>query len=375
VYGVFSEGARRASTLVRVMLLHPGATWSTADVSAGLRYGLIHHGVQVVDYRLDARIHRASMWLGSAWRAAKKQDPTFVKPTHGDVFLQAGGDVVNMALDHQVDAVVVVSGMFLIPRILTRLTRAHIPVTVLFTESPYDHQELDMAKLVDGCWTTERSALPAFQAVNRNAGYLPHGWHPERHQPGLRDWDAEVPAHDVVFVGSAFQERIDWLSAIDWTGIDFGLYGQWTALRRHKLRQYVKGDGRPITNSMTTSLYRRAKIGLNLYRTSRGWGKHALHITHAESLNPRAYELAACGSFHLSGDRAEVGEVFGDLVPTFRHPTEASRLMRAWLADPDGRARVAAALPACVAEMSWAERATRVIGDLQRLLGARGRAA
>ena len=119
---------------------------------------------------------------------------------------------------------------------------------------------------------------------------------------------------------------------------------------------------------MTAALYRRAKIGLNLYRGSKGWGKGAPQIEHAESLNPRAYELAAVGAFHLSTPRAEVTDVFGDLVPTCATPAEASQLIRRWLADADGRARVAAQLPACVAEMSWRERARQVIGDIQTLL-------
>jgi len=356
---------------MRILLLHPGASWSTADVCDGLRYGLQRHGVDVVDYRLDGRIARASKWLGGAWKAAKRTDPNFEKPNTADIFLQAAGDVVNMALDHEVDAAVVVSGMFLLPRVLTRLRRAGVPTTVLFTESPYDQQELEMAKMVDGCWTNERSVLADFRAVNPNSGYLPHAWNPQGHVSGPQPGDADIPAHDVVFVGSAFQERIDWLSAVDWRGIDFGLYGNWGPLKgRHRLRQYVQRE-EPISNAMTAALYRRAKIGLNLYRTSRGWGRKALQISHAESLNPRAYELAACGAFHLSSERAEVGEVFGDCVPTFRHPTEASGLIRTWLADPDGRARVASELPACVAEMSWVERAARVIGDLQRLLGQR----
>lgn len=352
---------------MKVLLLHPGASWSTADVAAGLRYGLLRHGVQVIDYRLDARIPRASKWLNGAWKAARKADPNIEKPTTADVFYQAGIGAIEMALRHEVDVVLVVSGMFLHQDVLVLMKRAGIRVTVLFTESPYDTQELSMAKLVDGCWTNERTAVSAFREVNPNSGYIPHGWHPERHAPQRLSEDAQVPAHDVVFVGSAFQERIEWLSAIDWTGIDLALYGMWLPLKgRHRLRQYVKSA--PISNVVTAALYRRAKICLNLYRESMGWGRTAPRIAHAESLNPRAYELAACGAFHLSTYRAEVREVFGDSVPTFRHPTEAAALIRTWLARPDDRARLAAELPAHVAEMSWAERATQVIGDLQRLL-------
>jgi spore maturation protein CgeB len=85
-------------------------------------------------------------------------------------------------------------------------------------------------------------------------------------------------------------------------------------------------------------------------------------------VNPRAYELAACGTFVISDYRSESAEVFGDLVPMFRSPIEAAALIRLWLADTAGRQRIAAALPARVAEASWIARTTTVLGDLQQLL-------
>jgi hypothetical protein len=250
--------------------------------------------------------------------------------------------------------------MFLHPDIIILMKRAGLRVVVLFTESPYDQErELTIAKLVDGCWTSERTSVDAFAAVTK-AGYLPHAWHPERHRPAFLHGDADVPSHDVVFVGTGFHERIAWLDAIDWTGIDLGLYGNWQHLgSRNVLRAYVR-DG-VVDNAKAAALYRRAKVGLNLYRTADA----------AESLSPRAYELARCGAFHLSTFRAEVPEVFGALVPTFTAPAEASALIRQWMADPEGRARVQEQLPACVAESSWVQRSTRVIGDLQMLLQQR----
>jgi spore maturation protein CgeB len=251
------------------------------------------------------------------------------------------------------------------------MRRAHLQVFVVFTETPYDiAKELEMAKLVDGCWTNERTSVAAFQAVNPHSGYLPHAWHPERHQPGPQPIDTTVAAHDVVFVGSGFPDRVAWLSAIDWTGIDLGLYGSWEGIRKgHRLKPFVRGA--QIDNVTAGALYRRAKIGLNLYRTKVGWGRNTPTITHAESLNPRAYELAACGAFHLSSDRAEVREVFGHRVPTFTTADEASTLIRFWLQRDERRAALASELPACVAESSWGIRATTVIGDLQTLLQRR----
>lgn len=352
---------------MKVMIVEPGASWSTADVSAGLLYGMQQQGVEIVRYRLAERITVSRRLLYMAWRKAKKKTPDIVKPTDADVFVQSGQDALFMALWHKVDFVLVVSAMFLLPVVMELMQRAGLRVGVLFTESPYETWEVEVAKLVECCWTNERTSLRSFRVANRRSGYMPHGWHPERHKPGLQSGDEALPAHDVVFVGSGFQERIEWLTAIDWAGIDLGLYGAWDSLgSRHPLRQFVRGQ---ITdNVQSAALYRRAKVGLNLYRTSRGWGPHAPQIAHAESLNPRAYELAACGAFHLSTYRAEVPEVFGDLVPTFESPDEASALIRQWVADPEGRAAIARQLPACVSDMSWVSRATQVVTDLKVVL-------
>jgi hypothetical protein len=353
---------------MKILVIEPGASWSTADVATGLYDGLERQGVTLLRYRLAQRIERSNRWLYAAWRKAKRTNPTIEKPNTADVFYQAGVGALEMALHHQVDVVLVVSAMFLHPNVIVLMKRAGLRVVVLFTESPYDlKKELDVAALVDACWTNERSSLRAFRAVQPLSGYLPHGWHPDRHRPGAQPGDAQVHAHDVVFVGSAFQERIDWLAAIDWTGIDLGLYGMWDALaKKHPLQRFVRGG--IVDNAATSALYRRATIGLNLYRTSIGWGPTAAHITHAESLNPRAYELAACGVFHLSTDRAEVGEIFGGLVPTFDTPAEAAQLVREWLANPEGRQVHADALPACVADASWTARAAHVVADLHVLL-------
>jgi len=354
---------------VRILLVHPGASWATADVEAGLRAGLIAHGMDVYVYRLDARIERSRRWLFYVWRRSQKQNQTLEKPTPADVIYQAGIGALEQALRHQVDVVLVVSAMFLHPDVIILMKRAGLRVCALFTESPYDgERELEVARLVDGLWTNERTSVDVYRAVCQRVGYLPHAWIQGRHTTAPQPGDELLPRHDVVFVGSAFRERVDWLSRVDWRGIDFGLYGNWTGLpARHGLRAYVRGPS-PLPNVTAAALARRAKISLNLYRTSIGWGPAAPEIAHAESLNPRAYELAACGAVSISTPRAEVAERFGGLVAEVRTPVDASSLIRALLADKDERARISRELPATVAEHHWSARARMVIGDLQALL-------
>ena len=355
---------------MKLLLLHPGASWSTADVFDGLNYGLKEHGVEVEHYRLDKRIPVSHAALFTAWRKMKKEQPDLPKPNQADIMYHAGVGALEMALRYQVDVVFVVSAMMLHPDVIVMMKRAGLKVVVLFTESPYDEDhEIKIATMVAGCWTMERTSLPRFKCANPNAGYLKHAWHPLKHFPSARSI-GELPSHDVVFVGSGFNERITWFNSIDWTGIDLGLYGTWDKLGLNsQLQACIRGA--QITNDMAASLYRRAKINLNIYRSSKGWGRKTQKISRADSLSPRAYELAACGAFHLSSDRAEVREVFGDLVPTFSSPTEAAALIRLWLKDDHGRQSIAQKLPACVAESSWVQRAQTVIGDLQSLLQKR----
>jgi spore maturation protein CgeB len=120
-------------------------------------------------------------------------------------------------------------------------------------------------------------------------------------------------------------------------------------------------------NATTAALYRRAKIGLNLHRTSKGFGRGAPRIAHAESLNPRAYELAASGCFQISDARAEIAEVFGGAVPTFTTPDDLTRRIRGYLANPDVRDHLAAAAQRAVQGHTFAARAQQITEDLSRV--------
>lgn len=350
---------------MRILLVHPGASFSIQDVYTGIHDALATAGHELVIYQLDARINHSARFLKSAWRNARRVHPEIEHPTGADVVYLAGQGILERALRHQVDWVLVVSGMYLMPDWLILLQRAGVRVGVMLTESPYDDErQARILPYVDVAWTNERSSVARLRAINPNVFYLRHAFDPARHYPS--EPDPSVAAHDVVFVGTAFEERVELLAGVDWDGIDLGLYGSFEILgSRHHLRRYLRAA--TIPNSQSVALYRRAKIGLNLYRTSMGFGRGAPRIQHAESLNPRALELAACGVFTLSDARAEVAETFGPLVPTFSTATELEDLIRFYLAHEPERRRLAAGLPGAVAGWTFAARAEQIIADLARV--------
>jgi hypothetical protein len=359
---------------VTVLVLAPGPTWSTADVEDGLTFGLKACGARVVRFAMGGRLNASEHWLKLAHRLARRKRPELAPPTFADACYHAGLGAVERALATKADVVLAVSGLMLHPSLLGLLREARKPVGLLLTESPYETaHEIARVKLADVAFTSERTAVTTYAPHCPRVVYLRHAWHPLRHSPEPRPTDDLVRAHDVVFVGTAFAERVAFLGAVDWAGcgLDLGLYGHWHELpATSPLRPYVRGG--EVMNAATTALYRRAKVGLNLYRTSCGYGPDVPHLAPgaAESLSPRAYELAACGVFHATTERAEVAEVFGDLLPRvdLGRPEAAGPLLRRWVDDDDGRAAVAAQLPHRVARASWVERAAEVLDVLDEVL-------
>ena len=350
---------------MRILAVQPGASYSTADVYVGMVKALERQGHEIVKYALDSRIDFSGRYLNQAWKRAKHTQPSLLPPTPADILYLAGQGVLERSLRHEVDCVLIFSAMYLHPDILVMLKRAGQRIGVVLTESPYD--DLMQSRIlsdVDIAWTNERSSVNFLRAFNSEVFYLPPAYDPERHYPA--ESSPDVPAHDVVFVGSGFSERIDLLSAVNWDGIDLGLYGTWDLLgSRNKLRQYLRDS--IIPNETSVDLYRRAAIGLNLYRTSIGFGRDAPHITYAESLNPRAVELAACGVFTISDYRMEVDETFGSAVPTFQDAAQLETLIRHYLTRPALRESMAARYRDALADWTFEARARQIISDITQV--------
>ena len=340
---------------MRLLVVHPGASWAVHDVHTGLVAGLRAGGHDVVEYALDGRLRASQVLLEYLWRKqVRNQGPLAdVRPTAADAQYHASQEAVTRALRHEVDWVLVVCAAYFHPDAAILLRRAGIPAAVVFTESPYDDPEqARVAPLYDICFTNERTSVPRLLEANPHTHYLPAGYDPATHGPGM---NGEAPSHDVVFVGTGFDSRVALLSQVDWTGIDLGLYGAWGQLPAdHPLAPYVHQG--LVSNARAGALYRKARIGLNLYRSAGD--------VPAESLNPRAYELAADGVFTLSHPRAELEEKFGDRVFTFQSPADLGSLTRHLLQVPGDLPHVGRSLSAFVEEDTYHHRAERLVAHL-----------
>ena len=376
--------AARAAAPGRILLVHPGASTSTSDIYDGLAPALAALGAEVVPYRLDLRLADNAAWLDWRWRramrawaangAAAADRPA--RPDPGTVMYCAGRDVLESALRHGASWVLGIGGLLWSPLAMDLARAAGLRLALILTESPYvDEAEATMLSRVDVAWTNERSSVDGpLGRVNPWLRYLPHAapapvTEGSEAARACAEARARVAAHDVVFVGTAWDERIALLSAVDWEGlgIDLGLYGNWRTLlgSRSRLRRFVRGD--QTTPAETAALYARCRVGLNLYRWRTGIRSDGPEVEGAESANPRAYALAAAGVPFVSEYRAESAELFGAHAPHFGKgdATALGRSLRALLSESaEDRAARSAGLIAAAAPHTFADRAARVLGDL-----------
>lgn len=262
--------------------------------------------------------------------------------------LMAGDRIVMAAIANEVDLVHIVAPMHLSPvmlRVLKKYTK--VKTSAFFTECPYDDENsIDIAEYFDYCFVCDRESVPVFKEKNPNTFYLGHAYNPDIHQP--KEVEKDV---DVLFVGTNFPTRVQFLEQVDWDGIDFQLRGIWNIRGKSLLKQFLQGESSSMPNTTTLELYRKARIGLQLHRKD-GFSMKAAKAGRtkikgglvgatplpnlvAHSLGPRSYELAASGVFQVSDTgRPELEEVFGDTVPTYSTPEELRVLLRMYLDDP-----------------------------------------
>lgn len=350
----------------RIAVIEPAQAFSVMDVCDGLCAGLRANDCEVLRYPLSDALAITSVLHSLAVEYRPEIAAAY------DPHANASHALTNWCYWKHPDAVIAVTGDNLHFMAVQTLRRMGFPTAILCTEAPYRTTERERhdAAHYDYVFTNERKALPLYTFNDpARVHYLPHAYSLERHTPGAAE-DGE--RCDVLFVGTGFDERKALFGAVDWAGIDFRLQGTaWDAFVDAEMFVARIRDNADVVRG-----YRAARVNLNHHRTTGSYHDGTqIRAGDAESLGPRAYEIAACGGFQLADDsRPELDEVFGGSVPTYRAGDSADleRQIRYWLAHDDARERMAAEQHEAVLPHSWAERAWRTLSVV--LNGGRGRA-
>ncbi|WP_447977036.1 CgeB family protein [Candidatus Nitrospira bockiana] len=174
------------------------------------------------------------------------------------------------------------------------------------------------------------------RAGARDVSYLPVAADPGVHRPVVLSPDERNRyGAQVSFVGAGYPNRRAILPTLiggPWTVKVWG--NEWEGAGA--LTAVLQGNGQRIDTDACVKVFNSSTINLNLHSyTGPGLDPEA------DFVNPRTFELAACGAFQLVDRRALLPELFTELeVATFEAPEHLGTAVARWLDDEPGRRRL-----------------------------------
>lgn len=336
---------------MRILMVEPGPDFSVQDVHNGWHAAFRELGVTVASLNLNDRLDFYS-------QVALKRKGRWIRALSSEAAVHMASKGLTAAAYEFLPDVAIITSCFFVPTSTLDLLRARgVKVVLLLTESPYeDDIQVERAKRADVCLVNDPTNLDRFRAVCPATFYQPHAYNPAVHWP--RPAKPEYKS-DVAFVGTAFPSRLAFLEQIDWSGLDVFLAGNWNRVTDGSpLRPFVAHAlDECLDNDQTVDAYCATKASFNLYRVE----AERPELEAGWACGPREIELAACGTWFARQTRPESDSLF-DMLPTFTEPAELGELLRWAVNHDDERAAAAAAARAAVADRTFKNSATRLLG-------------
>lgn len=206
------------------------------------------------------------------------------------------------------------------------------------------------------------ACLEAFrQAGARHVNYLPMAADPEVHRPlSLSEDDRRLFGADLSFVGAGYANRRRLFPALLRHPWSFKLWGnEWEGAE--DLRSVIQLNGARIDTATCMKVFNATTINLNLHSTT-GEGLDP----QADFVNPRTFELAACGAFQLVDHRSYLSECFTEReILSFRDFGDVPATVSQWLGDQAARQAMAhAARERVLAGHTYVHRMQDLLGQI-----------
>jgi len=197
--------------------------------------------------------------------------------------------------------------------------------------------------------------------------YVPTGCDPEIHRPVPLTVEEQVAyGCDVSFAGAGYPNRVQMFKGL--TDYSFRIWGvDWDVL---ELQPHLRRVGERFTPEDFARIVAGSKINLNLHSSVVSDGVDAK----ADAVNPRVFEIAACGGFQLCDPCAGLAELFDfdTELPVYRTLPELRRKLDHFLAHPEEREAIARrARERALREHTYRHRAQRMLDVILGRYGAR----
>jgi spore maturation protein CgeB len=195
----------------------------------------------------------------------------------------------------------------------------------------------------------------------KQVNYLPMAAEPSVHHPmTLTSEERTTFGADVSFVGAGYANRCDVLPRLLTKEWAFKLWGnEWDGVT--SLATVLQRGGTRIDTETCMKVFNGTTVNINLH----SWTGDGLDPD-GDFVNPRTFELAACGAFQIVDDRTLLPEIFTkEQLLTFSRPDDLAPLVRQWLRDEEGRRQMAeAARQRVLAEHTYGHRMRQLLAQI-----------
>ncbi|MCM3746886.1 glycosyltransferase [Paenibacillus pasadenensis] len=234
------------------------------------------------------------------------------------------------AAEMRPDLVLVMNGLHVFPdnqaAQISAIRAMGIRTAIWFADDPYFSRETKQLALVyDHIFTHELEAVDFYRSLGAaNVSYMPLGVNPALFK--AKQVEREYRS-DICFVGQGFWNRIALfnkvLPSLEGRRVVIA-GGEWQRLRQFKrYKRWIRQGFMPVEE--TVNFYNGAKIVLNVHRTTNpGLDNHNDAGLRGASINPRTYEIAACGTLQMTDVRDDLPRYFtpGRELVTFQTPLD-----------------------------------------------------
>ena len=252
-----------------------------------------------------------------------------------------GQFIAAKAADFNPDLILALAQAPLTPESISTLKKLNIPIAFWFVE---DFRTLkywrDVAPFYDYFFTLQRGEFidELLSIGAKNSYYLPQGCLPSVHKEiNLSRDDINQYSADLSFMGAGYYNRVQSFPRL--LNHDFKIWGTGWALES-LVGSRVQNKNKRVDPLDTVKIYNAGKINLNLHSSTSHEGVNPV----GDFVNPRTFEIAACGGFQLVDERSELADLMepGVEVATFNSIDDLCKKVNYYLKYEDEARSIAA---------------------------------
>ncbi|KTD84812.1 spore maturation protein [Paenibacillus etheri] len=213
-------------------------------------------------------------------------------------------------------AVLVMNGLHVFPENhleqISEIRKLGIPTAIWFVDDPYFTEDTSViCRHYDHVFTHELGCVEFYQSLGvSSVHYLPLCVNPKMFYPRRTGPQYQ---YDIVFIGNAFRNRTELFDELApyLKGKKVLIAGGfWERLATYdQLTPFISNGFIPPEE--TANYYSGAKIVINIHRPwEEGQDNRNSYRLPSRSINPRTYEISACGTMQLTDVREDLGNYY-----------------------------------------------------------------